>query len=517
MGSRARSRGVNIEPLEVEPIETDEPALTTEDIRRRAASGAALLTGKGVFGQVLGLLSTIVVTRLLLPSDLGLYAIALTVSAFLLMLSGGVGMAGGLIRRTAAPELADLRAYVALQLVVTTLLVAIVALVALPFGIVGELIVVMVASAPISAFRGAGLVVLERQLLYKRIATAETAETIVYYAWTIVTVAIGWGLWGLATATVARSIVGTVFVVALSPTGIVRPQFDRRRIRGMFGIGVRVQAVDVVVSLRDQILVLGTAALGSVSIVAYWGLVLRALQAPGMLLWSLVRVSFPAMSRTRSAGGDPGAMLPRLLPAATILAGLLLAPLAGSAPALVPFLFGQRWSPAAGALSLACLAVVIHTPLLIAGQSYLWTSGDAKTPLRAAIVDGVVCIAVGLPLVPVVGVLGLAVGGVAAAVVHTAMLARAVNRQVHVQVFRHIRSPVIAWVIAAGAAWGCAEAPGPLVLRAVVSSCVGVSLYVGLLFLMRREFMLGLVREYGPWVRRRILRRGAAGPVTMKA
>jgi O-antigen/teichoic acid export membrane protein len=195
----------------------------------------------------------------------------------------------------------------------------------------------------------------------------------------------------------------------------------------------------------------------------------------------------------------------------------LLAPLAGSAPALVPFLFGQRWTPAAGALSLACLAVVIHTPLLIAGQSYLWTSGDAKTPLRAAIVDGVVCIAVGLPLVPVIGVLGLAVGGVAAAVVHTAMLARAVNRQVHVKVFRHIRSPVIAWVIAAGAAWGCAEGPGPLVLRAVVSSCVGVGLYVGLLFLMRRELMLGLVREYGPWLRRRILRRGAGGSVTIKA
>ena len=60
----------------------------------------------------------------------------------------------------------------------------------------------MVLSAPITAFRGAGLVVLERQLLYKRIATAETAETMIYYAWTVVSVTIGWGLWGLATATV---------------------------------------------------------------------------------------------------------------------------------------------------------------------------------------------------------------------------------------------------------------------------------------------------------------------------
>ena len=154
----------------------------------------------------------------------------------------------------------------------------------------------------------------------------------------------------------------------------------------MLEIGLRVQAVDFVVAFRDQILVLGTAAIGSVSIVAYWSLILRALQAPQTLLLNLLRVSFPAMSRTRSTGGDPGSMLPRLLAAATILTGTLLAPLA-AAPALVPLLFGDKWSPAADALVLTCLAVVIHTPVMIAAQSYLWTAGDAKSPLRASIAE----------------------------------------------------------------------------------------------------------------------------------
>src|SRR5262249_38699743 len=160
-------------------------------------------------------------------------------------------------------------------------------------------------------------------------------------------------------ATIARAIVGTVFTVALAPTGVVWPRYDRRRIRAMIGIGVRVQAVDFVVMVRDQILVLGAAAIGGVSVVAYWGLVLRALQAPQSLLLPLVRVSFPAMSRTRSAGGDPVSMLPRLLAASTVLTGALLAPLA-AAPALVPFLFGDKWSPAANALTLTCVAVIIH-------------------------------------------------------------------------------------------------------------------------------------------------------------
>ena len=295
----------------VEPLDPHtEPPLSAREIGRRAASGAALLTAKGTLAQVLGLVSTIVVARLVVPDQLGLYAIALTISTFLLALGSGIGLAAALIRRPVAPEHADLRAYIALQLLVSTVLVTVVVLATRPLGLVGQLTAVMVLSAPIVGFRGAALVVLERRLLYKRITTAETAELMVYYAWTITTVAIGWGLWGLATATIARAIVGTTFTVALAPTGMVWPRFDRRLIRAMLGLGVRVQAVDFVVLIRDQILVLGTAAIGSVTIVAYWGLVLRALQAPQTLLLTLLRVSFPAMSRTRSAGGDPSTMLP---------------------------------------------------------------------------------------------------------------------------------------------------------------------------------------------------------------
>jgi O-antigen/teichoic acid export membrane protein len=492
-----------------------EPRLTSRDIGRRAASGAALLTAKGTFVQVLGLLSTIVVSRLLMPSQLGLYAIALTISTFLLIFGNGVGMAGALIRRPTAPQHADLQAYVAFQLIASVALVVVVILATRPFGLVGELTSVMILSAPIIAFRGAGLVVLERQLLYKRIATAETAEMTIYYAWTVVSVTIGWGLWGLATATIARAVVGTAFIVALAPTGIVWPRYDRRRIRAVLGLGLRVQAVDIVGAVRDQILVLGTAAIGSLSIVAYWGLVLRVLQAPQSLLTSLVRVTFPAMSRTRSAGRDPSSMLPRLLAAATILTGVLLAPLA-AAPALVPFLFGSKWSPAADALALACLAVVIHAPVVIAGQSYLWTAGDARVPLRAQIADAVVVVAVGLPLVPFVGVVGLAIGGVACAIVHTTILARAVDRQTHVHVLRQIRAPVFAWIVAAGVAWGCAQGPGPLALRAALSSCIAVGLYLVLLFLTRRELMLGLVAESSPWIRRHVLHRRATA-VAMSA
>lgn len=200
-------------------------------------------------------------------------------------------------------------------------------------------------------------------------------------------------------------------------------------------------------------------------------------------------------------------MLPRLLAAATVLAGTLLVPLAGAAPAFVPLLFGHRWSPAAGGLAIACLAVVIHMPVVIAGQSYLWVAGDGKAPLRAMAADAVIVVVGGVALVPRFGVVGIGIAGVAAAIVHTAILVRAVDNHTGLGVFRHIRVPVLAWVVAAAVAWVCAELAGPLLVRTIISSLVAVSVYLGLLFLTRRELMVSIAGYARPWIERHLLRR----------
>ena len=181
----------------------------SREIGGRAAHGAALLTAQGALQLLLGLGSTIVVTRWLAPRELGIFAIALTVSSLMTMLTGGQGMAGALIRRPEAPERADLRAYVGLQLAVNTTVALVVVAATLPFGLIGRITAIMVAPLPISAFRGAAAVPLERELAYRRLTIAETSEMLVYYGWIVGGVLAGWGVWALATGAVARFIVGT--------------------------------------------------------------------------------------------------------------------------------------------------------------------------------------------------------------------------------------------------------------------------------------------------------------------
>ena len=115
-------------------------------------------------------------------------------------------MAGALIRRPTPPDRADLRVYVGLQLAIMTALASAAVLVTLPFGRLRRDHGDHGCGDPKLVFRGAGVVTIERQLLYRKLATAETSELLVYYVWTVATVALGWGVWGLATAVVMRSI-----------------------------------------------------------------------------------------------------------------------------------------------------------------------------------------------------------------------------------------------------------------------------------------------------------------------
>ena len=484
-----------------------EPALDVREIGRRAASGATLLAARGVFQQVLGLVATIVIARMLLPSELGVFAIATTISGVLWMLGGGQGMAGALIRRPTPPDRADLRVYVGLQLAIMIALAAAAALATLPFGRVGEITAVMVAVTPISAFRGAGVVTIERQLLYRKLATAETSELLVYYGWSVATVALGWGLWGLATAVVVRTLVGTAVIVWLAPTRFIWPSFERARARALLGIGGRVQAVEVVSALKDQVLITGAAALGGLSVVAYYNVVLRVLQAPKLLIVALLRVSFPAMSQVQASDGDAQRLLPRILSTSAIFFGLLLAPLAGAAPAFVPLLLGDQWSPAGNVLPLVCLGVVVITPMTIGCQGYLWAIGDAKSPLRATSADAVLFCAVSLPLVPFLGVLALAIGLVVATFVHSAVLARAIAAHTGVRPLRVIWLPVLLWVVATGAALICAETAGSLLVRTVVSAGVGFFLYLALLVPTHRKLTHEALTYARPWLRRHLARR----------
>lgn len=470
-----------------------DPPLLPGEVRLRAGVGAVAVTARGALINLLALGGGIVLARLLLPRDFGVVAVGMTIVTLAYVLSDA-GIGAAMIRSHTAPSRRDLEAILAFQLAGTILLGLLVAVVAMPFGKVGQVTAMMCLSLPLAAFRTPYSVLLERRLSFRPVAIVEVVEVAAYYAWAIPTVIAGWGVWGLATAVVVRAAVGSALMIAVAPAGILRPRFSWARTRPLLGFGLRVQGVGGLSVARDQALNLGTGALAGLSVLGLWTVARRLVQPGFVLFASLSRVSYPAMSRLVAAGEETRPIIERTARLAAAGSGLLIVPLVASSPALVPALMGSAWEEAAKILPFAGLGLMIAGPLSVAASGYLWAVGDAATPLRAAAADAVTWCAVSLPLVPLIGAPALGVGWLAAAVAQAAVFERALQLRTGGGVAAALAVPTATAALAAGVGWLASSSDAPDAVAAALGAGIGEALYLGGLLIVERELVIELMR-----------------------
>jgi O-antigen/teichoic acid export membrane protein len=486
--------------------------LTAADIRRRAVSGSVLLTGKGVAVQVLGFVSTIVIAHFLTPGELGQVAFGITLTTLLAFVGGSQGLAGALIRMKETPAPEDLETVIGLQLAIGVAIAAAVTAAALPFGVVGQLTTLMVWAIPVVAFRVPAQAVLERRLDYRRLVAAETAEVVMFQTWQIATVLAGWGVWGLASAVLFRACSGTVVLIALSHVRHLRPRLSRARSRRVLGIGLKIQATDLIDGFRDQGMNISTAAIAGLPVLGLWSMAYRAIQLPAMLFSSLFRVSLPAMSRVLTLGKDPKPLIEDAVALIAPSFGLVLVPLAACSPALFPALLGERWAGAAGVLPPACLGFMLVAPVAIAGVGYLWAIGEGNVPLRGSIYNSIAWFAVALPLLPFLGAPAIGIGMLAALVVQTVTIARGVRRHVRINFVPLLLVPTTIATAATVPSWVVASTVRPTLGLVAATALAAELLYVGALFVFYRDVtrrIAGLA--LGPVAARRVGLAGATG------
>ena len=363
-------------------MSVSERQLSTGEVRRRAVVGAVVDTLRASGVRLVGLVGTIAVARLATPHQLGLVAIGATVIAFADLLDdGGVGTA--LIRRAEPATTTELRALLAFQLAVDFALVIVIGLAMLPFGLLGQVTTVIAFSLPIGAFRAPGTVTCERRLSYRALAVTDIAQTCVYYTWTVGALVLGGGVWALATGFVVREASGALLLLKLVPEGRMTPAPAWAPLKPLLSFGVKFQAVGLLHMLRDQGVNILVATLGGVSMLGLWSVAWRLIQLPVSLVSSLWRVSMPGMARLVAAKEDVGGTIDRVISLSAIGTGVLLVPLAASAPAWVRVLLGPQWVDAASVIPGACLAMAFGIPISVTLAGYLWALGNASVPLRA--------------------------------------------------------------------------------------------------------------------------------------
>lgn len=455
----------------------DEQDMAPGDVARRALSGAVLLGARGVLLRALGLVGNIVLARMLVPRQFGVVAFGATFLTFAGFLSDA-GLAAGLIRRPNAPTKRELEAVLALQVAGTAAVALLVAAVGIPLGQIGRVTAVMVASLPLNALRTPAAIVLERRLDYRPLALVELADAFFYFAWAIVTVKLGWGVWGLATAMLARGVGGTGVMTLVSPVRRLRPRWDIGAVRLVLAFGVRYQLVSLANVARDEGLNLGTAGIIGVSGLGLWSLAEKLLVVPFLLFTSLWRVSFPAMSRLVSSDVDVRETVRRGISIGLVLTGALLAPLAAAAHVGVPVLFGHRWEGAAAVIPWASFGLMFSGPVSTAAAGYLYAVGDAGCVLRSLVCQTVARFAVVFPLLPVIGVQAHGIGWLVACVVETWVLSRGVRRYLDLSLVPPLVVPTLVATVAAASGWALSLAMGETVESAVTAAVVAFVVYV---------------------------------------
>jgi O-antigen/teichoic acid export membrane protein len=225
------------------------------------------------------------------------------------------------------------------------------------------------------------------------------------------------------------------------------------------------------------------------------------IQAIMLVFESLWRVSYPAMARLLEAREDARPLLERGVAMAATATGFLAVAIGGSAPALVPTLFGSNWSDAAAIIPWAAVSLAVVGPVTACFAGYLYAVGDARTALRAAILHTAVWFATSLPLLPVIGVEAMGIGWLMSGIADSALLIRAVRRRTGIGVSRVLSPPGGAALLGIGAGLLVATTLPPNAVTLALSLITGEALYLGIILLVSRRALTSLLELLGRTVR----------------
>jgi O-antigen/teichoic acid export membrane protein len=372
----------------------------------------------------IGVITTLVLARLLAPADFGVVALAISATSFLYWFAD-FGFSKALILRQDLDRRGQgtlLSLMMASSLLVGGLAAALSPLAGDAFneprltGVLAALSGILVIGGVATYYEA----LLERELEFRRRFIGSAVQSGTNAAVAISLAAAGAGVWSLVAGLLASYMAFSLAVVALSPYR-VRPALDPGVVRGLFrsSRGFLAQGItNVMRGNADNVVVaraFGAASLGYYSMayrlgdLSYW-----AISGP------VAHVTFPAFSRSIHRGEDirPAFLsVLRLIALVGVPFGLLLS---SAAEPLTRAVFGEKWLSMIGPLSILGIWAAIR-PIESTLSWLLNSVGRAETAAW-------VSLAILVPLVPAL-VLAAEVGGlstVAAVIVADAVAAIAI-------------------------------------------------------------------------------------------
>lgn len=413
------------------PQEQDIPLA---EVKSRAIKGIASLLGRQVLIRVLGLFSMLVLARILTPEMFGVFAIAQFVVVFFEQFSS-LGLSAALIRKRAEVTELELRTVFTAQQSLVVIAVLVIFLMADPLENYFRLdsgsdwlIRSMAVALLLTSLKTIPTVLLERRFRHDLLAASEIGEFLVYQITAISLALMGFGVWALVVALLARGVVGVVILCLIAQWRFAFG-IDPTTLRETLRFGLPIQATGFV-NLANNATIpiilgsfLGAEAVGYANFTR--SLLDSAIFQPLIIVG---RVQFRLFSRVQDDTPKLQKILERNIYIGSVLSFLSAALVVSQIAPLISFIVTDKWTPVAPLIYVLAPAYMLFAVIQPQTQA-LKALGDARTPFYASLIVFLTQIGILLLAVHACGLkafaMGLATGiGLATLLVHRTLVAR---------------------------------------------------------------------------------------------
>jgi O-antigen/teichoic acid export membrane protein len=454
--------------------------------------------------KVVGSLTTIVLARLLVPSDFGLFALA-TLGLGLLSIFNGNWLGATLIVRADMEDARSRGTVLTLVLLSGAILAAALALLA-PLAADAfnqpRLDDVLYVYAGVLLFSGVSWfygIVFQREMEFRGRFAGQIARAIAMSAVSLAMGFAGAGVWSLVIGTAAGYMANGVVLIALAPYR-VRPAFDRTRVRDIVG-GSRgflgQELAEFIQQNADYVAigqVLGASQLG------FYSMAYRQAELPHFSIADpLGQVTFPAFAKLRHEGKDikrPFLTALRLVCLLTCPLGLIMS--AGAHPFTLA-LFGPKWLPMTHVLAVMGIWAIVR-PLQVTIGRLLNSLGAAWLYGRISVVGLVPFAGATVFAAHQWGITGVGAVLLAYMTIIAVLLMRVVARRAEIPVSRQwaVLSPMllasaVSWVATRATADALGSVAPALALAATVAVCL--TTYIAGVAVADREVLAIALRQ----------------------
>lgn len=330
----------------------------------RAIRGVSWTLAAYIANKVVTVGTTIVLARLLVPSDFGLFALA-TLAIGLFLPLRDLGLGAMLVQRQDLDrrQLGTALTLVAIAGVAIALLVSAASPLLAAFlndSRVTGVVIALSSTLVIGVVGGFYDSILQRELLFKRRFIGISVLNLTYAPIAIVLAATGAGVWSIVIGHMAGTVTSSIAYTMLSPYR-VRPRLERATARSQVesSKGFLAEALFTFIQSNMDYLTVGKI-LGSTQL-GYYSMAFRLGELPYQAVSEPVaKVTFPAFAQMRHRGEDVGGSFLRTVRLVGVVTGLLGVLLSGAADPFVKAVLGAKWIPMTGALSVLGILAVTH-------------------------------------------------------------------------------------------------------------------------------------------------------------